>query len=292
LIHLVFLGLSAKRCNSMLRFAILFCFLCLTTAKNSRINCLLYDWIDFTNSQTAIMSDLPIIQRLDGRAWDQLRPVHLQRNFTKAPAGSVLAKFGDTQLICTVSIEEGVPKFLTGSNQGWLTAEYRMMPASTIPRQQREFMKLSGRTQEIQRLIGRSLRAALDMTAIANYTFTVDIDVLQADGGTRTGGITGGFVALKAACDRLLSEGKITRSPIKKAVAAVSVGLLDGVPILDLNYQEDVAVSVDLNVVMDSTGKLIEVQGTAESETFSRSQLNQMLDVAEKGIDELLKIQL
>jgi len=133
------------------------------------------------------MSDLPIIQRPDGRAWDQLRTVHLQRNFTKSPAGSVLAKFGDTQLICTVSIEEGVPKFLTGSNQGWLTAEYRMMPASTIPRQQREFMKLSGRTQEIQRLIGRSLRAALDMTVIANYTFTVDIDVLQADGGTRTG---------------------------------------------------------------------------------------------------------
>ncbi len=234
------------------------------------------------------MSDLSISQRTDGRTWDQLRPVQLQRNFTKAPAGSVLAKFGDTQLICTVSIEEGVPKFLTGSNQGWLTAEYRMMPASTIPRQQREFMKLSGRTQEIQRLIGRSLRAAIDMTAIANYTFTVDIDVLQADGGTRTGGITGGFVALQAACDRLLAEGKITKSPIRHAVAAVSVGLLDGLPILDLNYQEDVAVSVDLNVVMDSTGKLIEVQGTGESDTFSRSQLNQMLDVAEKGISELL----
>ncbi len=237
------------------------------------------------------MSDLSIFQRTDGRTWDQLRPVQLQRNFTKAPAGSVLAKFGDTQLICTVSIEEGVPKFLTGSNQGWLTAEYRMMPASTIPRQQREFMKLSGRTQEIQRLIGRSLRAAIDMTAIANYTFTVDIDVLQADGGTRTGGITGGFVALQAACDRLLAEGKITKSPIRHAVAAVSVGLLDGLPILDLNYQEDVAVSVDLNVVMDSTGKLIEVQGTGESDTFSRSQLNQMLDVAEKGIKELLDIQ-
>jgi ribonuclease PH len=237
------------------------------------------------------MSDLSIFQRTDGRTWDQLRPVQLQKNFTKAPAGSVLAKFGDTQLICTVSIEEGVPKFLTGSNQGWLTAEYRMMPASTIPRQHREFVKLSGRTQEIQRLIGRSLRAAIDMTAIANYTFTVDIDVLQADGGTRTGGITGGFVALQDACDRLMAEGKITKSPIRNAVAAVSVGLLDGLPILDLNYQEDVAVSVDLNVVMDSTGKLIEVQGTGESDTFSRSQLNQMLDVAEKGIKELLEIQ-
>jgi len=237
------------------------------------------------------MSNSSKLWRSDGRSWDRLRPVVLQQPFTKSPAGSVLAKFGDTQLICTVSIEEGVPKFLMGSNQGWLTAEYRMMPSSTIPRQQREFMKLSGRTQEIQRLIGRSLRAALDMTAIANYTFTVDIDVLQADGGTRTGGITGGFVALKAACDRLISEGKITKSPIKTAVAAVSVGLLDGVPILDLNYKEDVAVSVDLNVVMDSAGKLIEVQGTGESDTFSRSQLNQMLDVAEKGIKELLEIQ-
>jgi len=237
------------------------------------------------------MSNLSISQRPDGRTYDQLRPVHFQQPFTTAPAGSVLAKFGNTQLICTVSIEEGVPKFLTGSNQGWLTAEYRMLPAATIPRNQREFMKLSGRTQEIQRLIGRSLRAALDMTAIANYTFTVDIDVLQADGGTRTGGITGGFVALQAACDRLLNEGKITRSPIRNAVAAVSVGLLDGKPILDLNYQEDVAVSVDLNVVMDSTGKLIEVQGTGESDTFTRSQLNQMLDVAEKGITELLEIQ-
>ena len=237
------------------------------------------------------MSNLSISQRPDGRTYDQLRPVHFQQPFTTAPAGSVLAKFGDTQLICTVSIEEGVPKFLTGSNQGWLTAEYRMLPAATIPRNQREFMKLSGRTQEIQRLIGRSLRAALDMTAIANYTFTVDIDVLQADGGTRTGGITGGFVALQAACDRLLNEGKIMRSPIRNAVAAVSVGLLDGKPILDLNYQEDVAVSVDLNVVMDSTGELIEVQGTGESDTFTRSQLNQMLDVAEKGITELLEIQ-
>jgi len=237
------------------------------------------------------MNNLSNLQRPDGRAWDQLRPVNFQRSFTKAPAGSVLAKFGDTQLICTVSIAEGVPKFLAGGDQGWLTAEYRMMPASTIPRQEREFMKLSGRTQEIQRLIGRSLRASLDMTAIANYTFTVDIDVLQADGGTRTGGITGGFVALQDACDRLLAEGKISRSPIRHAVAAVSVGLLNGQPILDLNYQEDFAVSVDLNVVMDSNGKLIEVQGTGESDTFSRSELNQMLDVAEKGISELLEMQ-
>ncbi len=227
-------------------------------------------------------------QRADGRNWDQLRPVELQRSFTQSPAGSVLAKFGDTQLICTVSIEEGVPKFLAGSNQGWLTAEYRMLPAATVPRQPREFTKLSGRTQEIQRLIGRSLRASLDMTAIANYTVTIDVDVLQADGGTRTGGITGGFIALKDACDRLLNEGKITRNPIIRPVAAVSVGLIDGEPILDLNYLEDVAVSVDLNVVMDHNGELIEIQGTGESHTFTRSQLNKMLDVAEKGIKELL----
>ena len=227
-------------------------------------------------------------QRVDGRNWDQLRPVELQRSFTQSPAGSVLAKFGDTQLICTVSIEEGVPKFLAGSDQGWLTAEYRMLPAATRPRQAREFTKLSGRTQEIQRLIGRSLRASLDMTAIANYTVTIDVDVLQADGGTRTGGITGGFIALQAACDRLLAEGKITRNPIIKPVAAVSVGLIDGEPLLDLNYVEDVAVSVDLNVVMDHNGELIEIQGTGESSTFKRSQLNKMLDVAEKGIKELL----
>jgi ribonuclease PH len=206
---------------------------------------LLYDWIDFTNSQTAIMSDLPIIQRLDGRAWDQLRPVHLQRNFTKAPAGSVLAKFGDTQLICTVSIEEGVPKFLTGSNQGWLTAEYRMMPASTIPRQQREFMKLSGRTQEIQRLIGRSLRAALDMTAIANYTFTVDIDVLQADGGTRTCAISGAWVALHDLFTQLDKKRLLRGFPLKTALAAVSVGVVKGEVLCDLCYAEDSQAETD-----------------------------------------------
>lgn len=230
-------------------------------------------------------------QRPDGRRFDQLRPVSFLRNFTEVPAGSVLAKFGNTQLICTVSIAEGVPKFLQNSNQGWLTAEYRLMPCSTQPRQPREINQLSGRTQEIQRLIGRSLRAAVDLQAIANYTLTVDVDVLQADAGTRTGGITAGFVAVQLAVNRLLSQGLIAKSPIKTAIAAVSIGLIHGEPFLDLNYPEDMAASVDLNVVMNGNLELIEIQGTAESESYSRSQLNQMLDLAEKGIKELLIIQ-
>lgn len=230
-------------------------------------------------------------QRPDGRSWDQLRPISFQTEFTQIPAGSVLAKFGNTQLLCTVSIEAGVPKFLQDSGQGWLTAEYRLLPGSTRPRQPRELMKLSGRTQEIQRLIGRSLRAALDMSALANYTVMIDVDVLQADAGTRTGGITAGFVALQSAMQRLVHEGILTTSPIKTAIAAVSVGLINGQPLLDLDYIEDTAASVDLNVVMDSNLELIEVQGTAESQPYSRTQLNQMLDLAENGIKDLLSAQ-
>lgn len=228
------------------------------------------------------------MNRPDGRSWDQLRPVSFQRNFTEFPAGSVLAKFGNTQLICTVTIASGVPKFLKDSGQGWLTAEYRFLPGATQPRQARELTHLSGRTQEIQRLIGRSLRAVVDMEAIADYTITVDIDVLQADAGTRTGGITGGFVALKSAVDKLMAEGVLTRSPLKNAIAAVSVGLIDGQPILDLNYIEDSSANVDLNVVMNDRLELIEIQGTAEAKTYSRQELNQMLDLAETGIRELL----
>ncbi len=230
-------------------------------------------------------------QRPDGRSWDQLRPISFQPEFTQIPAGSVLAKFGNTQLLCTVSIEAGVPKFLQDSGQGWLTAEYRLLPGSTRPRQPRELMKLSGRTQEIQRLIGRSLRAALDMSALANYTVMIDVDVLQADAGTRTGGITAGFVTLQSAMQRLVREGILTTSPIKTAIAAVSVGLINGQPLLDLDYIEDTAASVDLNVVMNSNLELIEVQGTAESQPYSRTQLNQMLDLAENGIKELLSAQ-
>lgn len=232
------------------------------------------------------------INRSDGRSWDQLRPIGFQRGFTDFPSGSVLAKFGNTQLICTVTIERGVPRFLQDSGQGWLTAEYRFLPGATKPRQPRELIKLSGRTQEIQRLIGRSLRAAVDLEAIANFTINIDVDVLQADAGTRTGGITGSFVALQCAVDKLIAEGVLTKSPIKTSIAAVSVGIVDGQPLLDLNYVEDSAASVDLNVVMNQDLQLIEIQGTAEANSYSRKELDRMLDLAETGIKELLQAQI
>ncbi|MBW4678729.1 MAG: ribonuclease PH [Microcoleus vaginatus WJT46-NPBG5] len=230
-------------------------------------------------------------QRPDGRQVDQLRPLSFERNFTRFAAGSVLAKCGDTQVLCTVTIQPGVPKFLKETGQGWLTAEYRMLPGATPQRQEREFLKLSGRTQEIQRLIGRSLRASLDMQALGERTVIVDADVLQADAGTRTTAITGGFVALADALETLLQSGALERSPIRHQVAAISVGLLQDELLLDLKYEEDVAAEVDLNVVMNEQLNIIEVQGTAESGSFSRPQLNQMMDLAEKGIRELLEIQ-
>ncbi|HEY9657348.1 MAG TPA: ribonuclease PH [Allocoleopsis sp.] len=230
-------------------------------------------------------------QRPDGRQADQLRPVRFDRNFTQFASGSVLAHCGNTRVLCTVSVQPGVPRFLEGSGQGWLTAEYRMLPSATLQRQSREFMKLSGRTQEIQRLIGRSLRAALDMKALGERTLTVDADVLQADAGTRTTAITGGFVALSDAIQKLLQSGELEVSPIRHQIAAVSVGLLDNEPVLDLNYPEDVAASIDFNVVLNDQLELIELQGTAEEGSFTRTQLNQMLDLAEKGIQELLILQ-
>ncbi|HEY9644332.1 MAG TPA: ribonuclease PH [Coleofasciculaceae cyanobacterium] len=230
-------------------------------------------------------------QRPDGRQPDQLRPVRFERHFTRFAAGSVLVHSGDTQVLCTVSIQPGVPKFLEGAGQGWLTAEYRMLPTATTPRQSREFMKLSGRTQEIQRLIGRSLRAALDMQALGERTITVDADVLQADAGTRTASITGGFVALSDAIAKLLNSGELERSPICHQIAAISVGLLEGEAFLDLNYPEDVAATTDLNVVLNDQLEIIELQGTAEEGSFSRVQLNQILDLAEKGIQELMELQ-
>jgi ribonuclease PH len=230
-------------------------------------------------------------QRPDGRRSDQLRLVHFERQFTRFAAGSVLARCGDTQVLCNVTIQAGVPRFLEGKGQGWLTAEYRMLPAATKQRQERELMKLSGRTQEIQRLIGRSLRSVLDMKALGERTIIVDADVLQADAGTRTTSITGGFVALQDAINQLLQRGDLEQSPIVNQVAAISVGLLGDEALLDLKYEEDVAAEVDLNVVMNQSLELIEVQGTAESGSFSRSQLNQLLDLAEKGIQELLEIQ-
>lgn len=230
-------------------------------------------------------------QRLDGRRSDQLRPVRFDRNFTRFAAGSVLAHCGNTQVLCTVSIQSGVPRFLEGSGQGWLTAEYRMLPSATLQRHPRETMKLSGRTQEIQRLIGRSLRAALDMKLLGERTLTVDADVLQADAGTRTTSITGGFVALSDAIDKLLQSGELEQSPIRHQIAAVSVGLLEGEAFLDLDYTEDVAAAIDFNVVLNEQLDLIELQGTAESGSFTRTQLNQLLDVAEKGIKELMAFQ-
>lgn len=230
-------------------------------------------------------------QRPDDRQPDQLRPVSFVRNFTRFAAGSVLAKCGETQVLCNVTVQPRVPRFLEGKGQGWLTAEYRMLPAATPERQERELLKLSGRTQEIQRLIGRSLRSVLDMSALGERTLIVDADVIQADAGTRTTAITGGFVALKEAIDKLVATGELPNSPIRHQVAAISVGLLDNQPFLDLSYPEDVAAEIDFNVVMNEKLDLIEIQGTAESGSFQRSQLNQMLDVAEKGIQELLALQ-
>ncbi|AFY59846.1 ribonuclease PH [Synechococcus sp. PCC 6312] len=230
-------------------------------------------------------------QRPDGRDWQQLRPVSFQRNFTQFTPGSVLASCGQTRVLCTVSVRPGVPKFLEGSGQGWLTAEYRMLPSATPQRQERELYKLSGRTQEIQRLIGRSLRAALDLGGLGERTILVDADVLQADAGTRTTAITGGYVALVDALLLLINQGELSQLPIKHQVAAVSVGLVENQPCLDLNYPEDLAAMVDFNVVMTEHLELLEVQGTAESGSFSRHQLNQMLDLAEIGIKELLDLQ-
>ncbi|NEP18096.1 MAG: ribonuclease PH [Leptolyngbya sp. SIO4C1] len=230
-------------------------------------------------------------QRPDGRQPDELRPVKFVRNFTQYSAGAVLVHFGNTQVLCTASVQPGVPKFLEGSGQGWLTAEYRMLPSATQQRKSREYMRLSGRTQEIQRLIGRSLRAALDLTALGEITLTIDADVLQADGGTRTAAITGAYVALEDAVQSLLAAGQLAASPLRHQVAAVSVGLLAGEPFLDLNYAEDVAADIDFNVVLNDQLAFIELQGTAEEGSFNRQQLNQMLDYAEIGIKELMQQQ-
>lgn len=230
-------------------------------------------------------------QRPDGRKSDQMRSLVFQCDFTSSPAASVLTNWGNTKVLCTASIQPGVPRFLMDSGQGWLTAEYRMLPSATVPRQQREWLKLSGRTQEIQRLIGRSLRAAINLKALGERTITIDADVLQADAGTRTASITGGYVALTQAINKLLQQGELQSSPMLSPVAAVSVGLIEGEACLDLDYPEDVAADVDFNVVMNGNLDLIEVQGTAESGSFSRQQMNQMLDLAEKGIKELLVLQ-
>lgn len=231
--------------------------------------------------------------RADGRALDEMRPVKITRGFTSNPAGSVLVEFGNTRVMCTASVEVGVPRFKKDSGEGWLTAEYSMLPASTHERMPRESMKgkVKGRTHEISRLIGRSLRAAIDLSELGENTINIDCDVLQADGGTRTASITGAYVALADAIAVLQSRGVVPGSPLLPPVAAVSVGLIDGHICLDLPYEEDSRAEVDMNVVMTESGQFVEIQGTAEHGTFTREQMNAFLDTAEKGLHSLIAAQ-
>jgi ribonuclease PH len=232
-------------------------------------------------------------QRSAGRAADALRPVSIQRGFTKHAEGSVLVSFGATQVLCTASVEEKVPPHKRGSGEGWVTAEYGMLPRSTHTRSDREAAKgkQSGRTQEIQRLIGRSLRTVFDLKALGERTIQLDCDVLQADGGTRTAAITGAFVAAQDAVNWLIAQGKLNASPIKVPVAAVSVGIVQGTPLLDLEYTEDSACDTDMNVVMTGAGGYVEIQGTAEGAAFSRAEMDALLALADKGIRELVALQ-
>ncbi|WP_024461640.1 ribonuclease PH [Marinimicrobium sp. LS-A18] len=233
------------------------------------------------------------VQRPSGRQPDQLRDVRLTRRYTKHAEGSVLVEFGDTKVICTASVVEGVPPFLRGKGQGWLTAEYGMLPRSTGSRMNREAArgKQGGRTVEIQRLIGRSLRAAIDLDALGENTIQLDCDVIQADGGTRTASITGAWVALADAVTFLQEKGLVKDSPLKRAIASVSVGIYKGVPVLDLDYPEDSSADTDMNVVMGDDGGIIEIQGTAEAEPFTEAEFGAMMALAKKGIGELNRLQ-
>lgn len=240
------------------------------------------------------MSNTSISQpRPSGRALDAMRPVKIQRQFTRYAEGSVLISMGETQVLCTASVLEKVPPFLKGKGQGWVTAEYGMLPRSTHTRSDREAAKgkQSGRTQEIQRLIGRSLRAVMDMSLLGERTLQIDCDVLQADGGTRCASITGAWIAVADAVDGLLAKGLLTKNPLKDSVAAISVGMVDGRAVLDLDYPEDSGCDADMNVVMTGAGRYVEVQGTAEGHTFDRTELNALLQLAEKGISELARLQ-
>jgi ribonuclease PH len=236
---------------------------------------------------------MEVSMRRDGREVDALRPVALELDFTDNPAGSVLCSMGRTRVLCTVCVDDGVPRWLQGAGQGWVTAEYSMLPGATDTRSDRESMrgKPSGRTLEIQRLIGRSLRAAVDLQALGERTLLVDCDVLQADGGTRTASITGAYTAIVLACRRLIAANRLKALPLRDSVAAVSVGLVGGELLLDLPYEEDSRADVDMNVVATGSGDLIEVQGTGEGAVFSRSQLDGMVDLALGGIRDLTKIQ-
>jgi ribonuclease PH len=233
------------------------------------------------------------IVRAGGRAADAMRPVTIQRGYTCHAEGSVLVSFGDTKVLCTASVEEKVPPHKRGSGEGWVTAEYGMLPRATHTRGDREAArgKQSGRTQEIQRLIGRSLRCVFDLAALGERSILIDCDVLQADGGTRTAAITGAFVAAQDAVNWLIARGLLARSPIRDAVAAVSVGIVEGTPLLDLEYTEDAACDTDMNVVMTGEGGFVEVQGTAEGASFSRAEMDALLALAGKGIGELVAAQ-
>ena len=236
---------------------------------------------------------MPDFQRADQRAADALRPVTIQRGYTHHAEGSVLVSFGHTRVLCTASVEERVPPHKRGSGQGWVTAEYGMLPRATHTRGDREAArgKQSGRTQEIQRLIGRSLRCVFDLGKLGERSILIDCDVLQADGGTRTAAITGAWVAAQDAVNWLMAQGKLARSPIKDGLAAISVGIVGGVPLLDLAYTEDAACDTDMNVVMTASGGFVEVQGTAEGAAFSRTEMDALLALAAKGIGELVLAQ-
>lgn len=227
------------------------------------------------------------------RSNDELRPIKLTRHYTRHAEGAVLVEFGDTKVLCTASVSPDVPPFLRGKGQGWLTAEYGMLPRATHTRVQREAAKgkQTGRTQEIQRLIGRSLRAAVDLSKLGENTIVIDCDVIQADGGTRTASITGGCVALYDAIQRIITSGNLTTNPFRQFVASLSVGICNGTAVIDLDYEEDSTADTDMNVVMTEQGHFIEIQGTAEKDTFEQAQLNDMLELARKGISELITIQ-
>jgi ribonuclease PH len=228
--------------------------------------------------------------RSDNRAPDQIRPVNITAEFVSTAEGSVLIEVGNTRVICTASVDETVPTFLRGTGRGWVTAEYGMLPRATLTRTPRESMRgrIGGRTHEIQRLIGRSLRAVMDMQRLGERTIVLDCDVIQADGGTRTASITGAFVALGLALEKLVEAGTLTSLPLKDFVAAVSVGIVDGEPLLDLNYEEDSRADVDMNLVMTAGGKFVEIQSTAEHQAFDENQLEKMMELARKGIQLLL----
>jgi len=224
--------------------------------------------------------------RADGRAPDELRPVTFERDYTEMTPGSVLVTFGRTRVVCTVSVEDDIPRWLKGRGSGWVTAEYSMLPGSSPERVRRS--TTNGRSQEIQRLIGRSLRAVTDLVALGETSIMVDCDVLQADGGTRTASICGGYLALHDACSRMVASGRIKRHPLTDHLAAISVGVVDGVPLLDLPYSEDSMAEVDFNVVMTGVGRFVEVQGTAEGKAFSRAELDNLVDLAASGISEIV----